>query len=617
MIGNFVRIKLIRNIQTDALTPMLSASAAHVQSLPSIALPYRKKAATSHNETQIKSSPQVTRFAIYNDDLRKSMSKYRLVRLQTGQELTENITKILIGATPQTRLGTSVSFLAWYLLRENVTQEEDIKKHDVVLHSNFPSSLQSEFSIIKHRTKNGELYNTLSDGFTSATSIVFTVKQGRAPLYQSLADAYIRFNGLLNEANKYTDTELDLSDEILMTKSLVKTVREWCIPMINMIKKILTADWNNFDFAKEVVGVSTEESEMFRKSGLLSLAADLKTYLSLVESFTVQLAANRKFSSHLTDSYTDLSHFDFIDFTELHRLLSEYDKFTGPDTDSDELVDLVDTSRFICKLVQSLNHGVWFRGEEKGPEGGPEMIESVESLLAKVPSNLVNDKILSTVRDIDVESSNKSVDRALYKSITSGRVSIQLLEGQQINISDIEAAILLASQVYEKLNERSRKLLNMARLIFRLRQGVLLRDWEAVERTLRTKPPKVQKEIEQEVQEIIQICKEAQDVRNSILDTLCENKVCGRPDRLDLSSVNISRLLIAVRKFENTHIFGSFSNFDRKLKYSVNILKSLRSSLLLSDFIELNETLQSLQITEIVDSALEEVEVRQLNHCFP
>jgi hypothetical protein len=628
MMGDFVRIKLIRNVLGDSrsLSPFIAASSAHIQSLPPSPQPYCKKPPSTSSSIQAK----ISNLLSYCDNLRISMSKYRLIRLSSGQEIIESITKILTGATPQTRIGTCVSFLSWRLLRENVIKIEEAEKLDILLHSNFPDTLQNDISAIKKNMRDTHIFETLTEQYANASAKTFSIKDGRVALYQSFASAYVSFCTLLRNANKFWDEQLLTTQTTELSgivTSLVTTIRKWCVPMIKVVKKLLICDWTDLDFTEVVVGESIEENEVLKKSGLLLLAADIKKYLTFVDKFSLQLSVGdkvfpRKIVSPISESMVaevienetgknkiQSIYFDFIDFNELRKTIAEYDIFASPENESHDLVELVSTARCISALVLATDNGIWLQEEEETLTlRNSELIKSVASLLVEVPRNLPNTKIRTTIQDIDIECSNKTVERTLIDSIISDRVCFENFDGRETNVSNLEASIQMGSQIYDKLNERSRKLLITARVLLRLRQGILSRDWEFVRRVLEAKP-KVVKEAEREIRDISRICDRSQEVRDSIITALRENKVCGRPDKLDLSRVVTSHLLVASNKFENSDLFGSISSFDRKLKYSVNIVKSLRNSLLLSNFSDLSACLRSLQITEVVEAATEEVEV--------
>lgn len=627
MMGDFVRITLMRNVSDDSrsLSPFLSASAAPTQSLTPSPQPYRKRISSTSSDIHAKSSNILS----YCDKLKGSMSKYRLVRLLSGQEIIESITKIVTGATPQTRTGTCVSFLAWHLLRENITKIEESEKFDILLHANFPNALQNDISEIKKNMRDTHIFETLTEMYANASATIFSLKHGRVALYQSLASAYVSFSTLLRNANKYSEEQIlktEATERCAMVTSLMTSVRKWCTLMIKVVKKLLNCEWTDLDFGEIIVGETSEENEILKKSGLLLLATDLKEYLKLVDKFNRQLSVSdkvfpRNFASQkpvliIADAIAKESskdkiqpiYFDYIDFTELRKTIAEYETFASQENESYDLVELVSTARCVSDLALAIDNGIWLQGEEVSILHNTEIVKSVASLLLQVPYNLPTTKIRTTIQEIDIECSNKTVERTLIDSIVSGRVSFESLEGQKINVSNLEASIQMGSQHYEKLNERSRKLLITARVLLRLRQGILSRDWELVRRGLETNP-KVVKEAEREIRDISRICDYSQEIRETIIATLSENKVCGRPDKLNLSHVITSSLLMALSKFENSDLFGSISSFDRKLKYSVNIVKSLRNSLLLSNFSDVSACLRTLQITEVVEAATEEVEV--------
>lgn len=341
-----------------------------------------------------------------------------------------------------------------------------------------------------------------------------------------------------------------------------------------------------------------------------ALAYILSSTHTHVDTFDVRTSLH--YASPLPGLLLAQAHFDYIDAAGLGGALELYDAL-GTNLRSKELVRLSTIGTYVMKLIKAIADNCWLPGEGPGSE-------SVSSLLTKVPSNAPK-RIAVTVMQIDTEMENKSVERLLHSAVVSGKEYLSRSDMSLVSTTELHASIDTASSA-TRLTHKTKKLVTTAKILLRLRQAMAVGDWEAVRHVLSSKSSTAI-EADEEICDIIRMSEENTRYHCEMTAALLDGCVCGTSHQLDLSSTNITSLVASGRldskaaasrgphDSPQARLVGCVSPSDRKLLYSSEVIKALRTCLTTADLPRLTSLCSSLEMSDIVDAAVDEVQLVQ------
>ena len=228
-------------------------------------------------------------------------------------------------------------------------------------------------------------------------------------------------------------------------------------------------------------------------------------------------------------------------------------------------------------------------------------IASVSSLLKnEKPDNLPR-LIATEIQRIEREFQNQQVEICLVEAISQGQEYLKHYNLSLIQIADLEEVCDIASGMTQK-SQRTMLLYNSAQKVMNLRRCLKAADWGGV-RCWLSEPLDVAPESYNEINEIEKLSDMNLDMHLMLTNAIQSNSVSGTYMKLDTSNTNISMLLVAIR---NASYVPKLSPEDRQICYTADCLKSIRLSILMSDYDTLIAEIMAVDIKDISPCALDE-----------
>ena len=184
-------------------------------------------------------------------------------------------------------------------------------------------------------------------------------------------------------------------------------------------------------------------------------------------------------------------HFDYINVDDL-RLVSNEFKSLPTNLHSHELLNLASLGKYILSLIDSMHANRWFEDEDSEDENTENLvsIHTVQHLLSpQCKPEYLPMRIENTIRMIEIECENKSIEWLLSNAISAGNEYSVTKKPNTflIDNTNIEKAVTTGS-VSNKLTDRTNALLVTAKVILRLRAALKRGDWDIIRAILKSKP---------------------------------------------------------------------------------------------------------------------------------
>ena len=394
---------------------------------------------------------------------------------------------------------------------------------------------------------------------------------------------------------------------------------------------------------------------MFHQS-FISLGCDIKSHnecLDKMETYlyynTAKTTKNSQFA-HSTVSGNNNHHndsrpfFHFVNFLALKPLVSETNAKML--VKSSELAEKIELCQFLIKVKAAIMAEKWFENEAQNEkfiadlnisrplEASTDVEQPISEVARRIqminmkakaeesrlkaiaerrdtvcvstllkkekPGNLP--RIVATeIQRIEREFQNQQVEICLVEALSQGQEYLKNNDLSLIRIGDLEEVCDIASGMTQR-SQRTSLLFDSAQKVMNLRRCLKAADWVGV-RCWITEPSEVAPEAFNEIDAIEKLSDMNLEMHIMLESAMQNNCVGGSYMKLDTSNTNISMLLVAIR---NSSHCPKLSPEDRQICYTAECLKSIRLSILMSDYDTLIAEIMAIDVKDISSCALDE-----------
>mmetsp|Transcript_11297 Transcript_11297/g.20935 ORF Transcript_11297/g.20935 Transcript_11297/m.20935 type:complete len:1260 (-) Transcript_11297:75-3854(-) len=263
--------------------------------------------------------------------------------------------------------------------------------------------------------------------------------------------------------------------------------------------------------------------------------------------------------------------------------------------------DIIEPVSEVARRVQMINKKAKDAARKQKAIEERKDIVCVSSLLKKEkPANLP--RIVATeIQRIEREFQNQQVEICLVEALSQGQEYLKNNELSLIQIADLEEVCDIASGMTQR-SQRTSLLFDSAQKVMNLRRCLRAADWVGI-RCWLTEPSEVAPEALNEIDAIEKLSDMNLEMHVMLENAMQSNCVGGSYMKLDTSNTNISMLLVAIR--HSSHC-PKLSPEDRQICYTAECLKSIRLSILMSDYDTLIAEIMAIDIKDVSSVALDE-----------
>jgi hypothetical protein len=559
---------------------------------------------------------------------------YRFNKLPCGSEVEINISKTILRFTNESRMRSSIAFLAWYYFKDRDFSYTILP----FLHNYFPDDLKiklmNECNIYKIDCVLVK-YKSLVDTLIQYLSL----KEGRSKLFSNSVKGVLGLSELLFEFKgcKISEDHI-LKDELYRIEKVSNS-------LLGIFRKLVTRSWENFD--ELMHELPDDLNQIFSKKIEL-----LKGYNNLFDrvysSLTIMVPKNLTLNSFKEKG---IQQFDYIDISSLQSYVSEYETHKL-EFDSSEMTSLINVCKYLLLLFNAIKINNWFK------EDNPNLLNSVGSssqtnskgvsvteLLKnkatqteywkRFVSHSLPDGFVYRVEHLLVCLSNECeiyrIDQRLRIAISSSSEYLSTKDFSMIKTDMLNTAIL-SFRSHQNIHDQDIKnLIASAECLLSLRSALKIGDWDTIRSIIKSNPITTPV-TEAEINKIIELSSDAIALNHELSEALTDGKLIGSLFELNIHSVNINKLNKAIRKIKgyrdlaieitiskNPDVFSDllslyfpgehFPSNEKKLIYTCIVMILFRTSLVTKDFESLYFYYNHIDISDLSDTVSEEIEV--------
>ena len=638
LVNNFIRLKLYKktiDFSADDIVEDVMQSPKTV----------RKSFLSKKNEKDKQKAVEIDLLdhkQKYEKTLKNHFNKsFRFNKLSCGSEIEINISKTILRFTNESRMRSSVAFLAWYYFKDHDFSYKTILPF---LHNYFPDSLKikliNECNIYKIDCLVVK-YKSLIDTLMQYLSL----KEGRSKLFSNSVKGVLELSQLLFEFKGCRISE----DHIL--KDELYRIEKVSNLLLGIFRKLVTRSWENFD--ELMHELPDDLNQIFSKKIEL-----LKGYNNLFDriysSLTITVPKNLTLNSFKEKG---IQQFDYLDMSSLQSYVSEYETHEL-EFGSNEMTSLINVCKYLLSLYNAIKINNWFK------EDNPNLLFSVHSSSSnqtdlsgvsvsvtellknkatqteywkRFISHSLPDGFVYRVEHLLVCLSNECeiyrIDKRLRIAISSSSEYLSTKDFSMIKTDMLNTAILSFRSHQNVHDQDIKNLIASAECLLSLRSALKIGDWDTIRSIIKSNPITTPV-TEAEINKIIELSSDAIALNNELSEALTDGKLTGSLFDLNIHSININKLSKAIRKIKgyrdlaveitiskNPDIFSDllslyfpgehFPSNEKKLIYTSIVMILFRTSFLTKDFESLYFYYNHIDISDLSDTVSEEIEVFQ------
>jgi hypothetical protein len=228
-------------------------------------------------------------------------------------------------------------------------------------------------------------------------------------------------------------------------------------------------------------------------------------------------------------------------------------------------------------------------------------VTCVSMLLKKERPENMPRMVGTEIQRIEREFQNQQVEICLVEALTQGQEYLKMNDLSLIQIQDLEEVCDIASGMTQR-SQRTTLLFDSAQKVMNVRRCLKAADWGGV-RSWLSEPSEVAPEAFNEIDALEKLSAINLEMHVMLTNAMQNNCVGGTYMKLDTNSTNISMLLAAIRN--SAHV-PKLSPEDRQICYTADCLKSIRLSILMSDYDTLIAEIMAIDVKDISSCALDE-----------
>ena len=256
-----------------------------------------------------------------------------------------------------------------------------------------------------------------------------------------------------------------------------------------------------------------------------------------------------------------------------------------------------EVARRIHELEMELNEKEQRKKDQEAYRG----VICVSTLLKRDKPQNMPRMVGTEIQRIEREFQNQQVEICLVEALTSGQEYLKNNDLTLIQMADLEEVCDIASGMTQR-SQRTTLLFDSAQRVMNLRRCLKSADWGGV-RCWLSEPSEVAPEAFKEIDAIEKLSMINLEMHALLANAMQNNCVGGTYMKLDTNSTNISMLLVAIRN--STHV-PKLSPEDRQICYTAECLKSIRLSILMSDYDTLIAEIMAVDVKNVSSCALDE-----------